>query len=141
MKSMNDLLRAYGSFAVVAGKFSFFSDLEIKNGAIDGYVKPLFEDMDVYDARQDEEKNIFRKVYEGLVGGIAKLLENRDRDQVATQTRVHGPVGDPETSTWEIIVRLIQNAFFRSILPGLDQELGVKGKRLRKAEKRAKKRE
>lgn len=128
MRSMNDLLRAYGSFDVVAGKFSFFSELEIKNGRIDGYVKPLFEDMDVYDARQDKEKNIFRKAYEGLVGGIAALLENRDRDQVATQTRIQGPVGDPETSTWEILVRLIQNAFFRSILPGLDHAPAAKKK-------------
>jgi hypothetical protein len=30
---------------------------------------------------------------------------------------------DPQTSTVETIVRLIQNAFFRAILPGFDREL------------------
>jgi len=40
-----------------------------------------------------------------------------------------GPVGDPESNTWEVVVRLIQNAFFRAILPGFDRELSVKKKK------------
>jgi Domain of Unknown Function (DUF748) len=123
MRAMNDLLRAYGKFDVVGGVFSFYSQLRVKNGQIDGYVKPLFRDMNVYDARQDREKSLFRKVYEGLVGGLARLLENRPRDEVATKTTVAGRVGDPKTSTWEAIIRLIQNAFSQAILPGFDREL------------------
>jgi hypothetical protein len=42
---------------------------------------------------------------------------------VATKTTVAGRVGDPKTSTWEAIIRLIQNAFFQAILPGFDREL------------------
>src|SRR5262249_8695887 len=105
------------------GFFSFFSELRVKNGTVDGYIKPLFRDMKVYDARQDAEKSLFRKLYEKLVGGVAKLLENRERSEVATKTRVEGPVSGPHTSTWQIVVRLIQNAFFRAILPGFDSEL------------------
>jgi len=55
MRAMNDLLRAYGKFDVVAGLFSFYSELSIKNGTIEGYVKPMFRDLDVYDERQDRE--------------------------------------------------------------------------------------
>jgi hypothetical protein len=29
----------------------------------------------------------------------------------------------PQTSTWETIVRLIQNAFFKAILPGFEKEV------------------
>ena len=36
--------------------------------------------MDVYDERQDRHKNVFRKLYEGVVGGVAKLLENVPRE-------------------------------------------------------------
>jgi len=129
MTKMNDLLRAYGKFDVVKGTFSLFTELHIKNGQINGYIKPLFKDMDVYDRRQDKDKSIFRKLYEGLVGGIAKLLENPPRDEVATVATLSGPVGDPESNTWEVVVRLIQNAFFRAILPGFDRELGVKKKK------------
>ncbi len=42
MRAMNDLFRSYGNFDVVAGRFSFFSEISVRNGHITGYVKPLF---------------------------------------------------------------------------------------------------
>ena len=123
MTTMNDLFRSYGKFDVVAGKFSFFSELKVAHGTIQGYVKPLFRDMQVYDQRQDAEKSLFRKLYERLVDGVASLLENRERKEVATKADISGPVDNPGSSTWQVIGRLIQNAFFRAILPGFDQEL------------------
>jgi len=123
MPAMNDLLRASGNFDVVAGIFSFYSELSVKDGTISGYVKPLFKDLNVYDRRQDKEKNLFHEVYEGVIGGVASLLENQSRDEVATKTEVSGRVGDPNTNTWQIIIRLIQNAFFKAILPGFEQEV------------------
>jgi hypothetical protein len=124
MRAMNALWRAYGNFDVVAGFFSFYTELTVQNREIRGYVKPLFKDLDVYDRRQDEEKGLFRELYEGLVGGIAELLENAPRDEVATHTDVSGEVENPQADTWEVIVRLIQNAFFKAILPGFEKEVG-----------------
>jgi hypothetical protein len=122
LPDMNDLLRAYGNFDVVGGLFSIYLELQVRNGRIDGYVKPLFKDMDVYDRRQDKDKGLFQKLYEKLVGGVAKILENRPRDEVATVADVFGEVGDPELSVWQLVVRLVQNAFFRAILPGFEDE-------------------
>ena len=127
MTAMNDLLRAYGKFDVVAGVFSFYTELRVKNGQIQGYVKPLFKDMKVYDKRQDAEKSAFRKLYEKLVGGVSKLLENK-RNEVATKADISGPVSSPSSSILQVIGRLIENAFFRAILPGFDQELFHMGK-------------
>jgi Domain of Unknown Function (DUF748) len=129
MRRMNDLLRAYGNFDVVSGNFSMYSEIKIRQGKIDGYVKPLFSDLKAYDRRQDAEKNVFRKLYEGLVGGISGLLENRPREEVATRVPIAGDVEGPQTSTWETIVRLIQNAFFKAILPGFEKEVSQGGSR------------
>ena len=129
MRRMNDLLRAYGNFDVVAGNFSMYSEIKMRQGKIEGYVKPLFRDMKVYDRRQDAEKNVFRKLYEGLVGGISGLLENRPREEVATRVPIEGDVEEPEAGTWETIVRLIQNAFFKAILPGFEKEVSQGGGR------------
>jgi hypothetical protein len=94
-------------------------------------VKPLFKGMKVYDRRQDRDKTLFRQLYEMLVGGVAGLLKNRERKEVATVATVSGRIDEPHTSGWQIALRLIGNAFFRSILPGFDRELGrpvAKGK-------------
>jgi Domain of Unknown Function (DUF748) len=122
MKSMNDLFRAHGNFDVVAGIFSFYSEVRVKDGRIAGYVKPLFKDVDVYDSRQDKHKNPFRRMWEGMVGGIAKLLENDKRDEVATRADISGWASDPDASVMQIIGGLIRNAFVHAILPGLERE-------------------
>ena len=126
LKSMNDLLRGYGNFDVHAGSFSLYSEISVKNDHIDGYVKPLFKDLDVYDRRQDEEKDVFSKMYEGLVGGIMDLLKNEPREEVATRADLSGEVENPQASTWQIIIRLVENAFLKAILPGFEQEASPK---------------
>jgi hypothetical protein len=121
LTTMNDLWRAYGNFDMAGGKFAFYSSLRVEDGRIDGYVKPLFTDLDVYDRRQEAGDDILRRAYEGVVGGVATLLQNPPREQVATQTDLSGPVTNPRTSTLQIIGGLIRNAFFDAILPGLDR--------------------
>ena len=124
MQAMNQLLRAYGNFDVTRGFFSLYTEFRVKNGAVKGYVKPLFKEMDVYDSRQDQEKNLFQKIYEGLVGGVSQLLENIPREEVATKADISGRLENPQASTWQVLVKLIQNAFFQTILPGFDQDVG-----------------
>jgi len=127
MITMNDLLRAYGKFDVLRGLFSFYTELKVKNQTVNGYIKPLFRDLKAYDRRQDAEKSVFRKVYEKLVGGVSKVLENwTHRREVATKATVEGSLGgggSTKVSTGEALVNLVRNAFFRAILPGFDAEI------------------
>ncbi len=123
LPSINDLLRAYGKFDVAQGNFSVYSEVKVRNGHIDGYIKPLFKDIKVYDPQQDKNKPVLKKLYEKVVGGVSHLLENHPRDQVATVADLSGPTSNPHTSTWEIIVNLVSNAFVKAILPGFEREL------------------
>jgi Domain of Unknown Function (DUF748) len=66
MRTMNDLFRAYGKFDVVAGMFSLYSEIKVRQGKIEGYVKPLFHDINVYDERQDREKKYSENFTRGL---------------------------------------------------------------------------
>jgi hypothetical protein len=122
MKSMNDLFRSYGNFDVVGGRFSFYSEITVRSGIINGYVKPLFQDVDIYDNRQDKEKGLFRKLYEGVIGGLSWVFQNTPRKEVATTIPISGELSNPDTSIWETIIGLIQNAFFKAILPGFERE-------------------
>jgi hypothetical protein len=129
LTSLNELLRAYGNFDVSAGTFALVTELHVKNDRISGYIKPFFKDMKVYDSRKDKDKSLFHKFYEMLVGGVAKLLENKPRQQVATKAEISGMVQNPRTSTWQIVVQLIRNAFFKAILPRFEQDYTAAGKR------------
>ena len=121
MTALNDLLRAYGHFDVSAGVFSLVTELQVKNDTLTGYIKPFFKDMQVYDKRKDGGKTFAHKAYEVLVGGAARLLQNRPRQEVATKVVVKGSLKDPRTSTWQMVGALLKNAFFKAILPGFDK--------------------
>jgi hypothetical protein len=123
LTTMNDLLRAHGKFDVVAGHFSLYTELAARNRQISGYAKPLFQDMEVYNAAQDRNKSVMRKAYEAVVGGVSKVLQNRPRDEVATRVEISGRLDNPNTSLIATAVGLVENAFFKAILPGFDAEL------------------
>ncbi len=125
LPKVNDLLRSYLKFDVAAGTFSVYSEVKVRNGRIDGYIKPLFQDLKVYDPKKDQNKPVLKKIYEKVVGGVAHLLENHQNEQVATVANISGPLSAPNTSTWEIVTRLISNAFVKAILPGFEREYKV----------------
>lgn len=127
MASMNDLVHAYGGFNVAAGELSVYSELKVKDGAITGYVKPLFKDVKVaVGADAGEPKTLGHRLYERMVGLAAKLLKNRPRGEVATVVTISGRADQVKYSTWEIVGGLLKNAFFKAILPGFDPERSPK---------------
>ncbi len=127
MTKMNNLWRAYGDFDVASGEFSLYSELTVRQGKIDGYVKPLFREMKVYDRRTEKQKSLFHRLYVGIVGGLASLLRNQPRKEVATEVPVSGDIEKPQTSTWQTVGNLIQNAFFKAILPGFERQVSAGG--------------
>jgi len=118
--ALNDVLHAHGNVHTHRGKFALFSEITVKNNRIDGYVKPLFQDVDVYDPEKDQDKAWSTQIYNAVIGGVMALLENEPRDEVATQSDLSGPVDNPQADTWEIVGKLVQNAFFNAILPGFE---------------------
>lgn len=120
MPSLNDLVRAYGGFGVVDGKLSLFTELKIDNGEINGYVKPMFRDVKPGDNPPGEPKSLGKRLYEGLVGIAAKILENRPRDEVATVVTISGKVNQPQANVWAAVGGLLKNAFIRAMLPGFE---------------------
>jgi hypothetical protein len=122
MTRMNDLVRAYGGFGVEGGDFSVYTELNVKNGMISGYVKPLFRDVQVAHGEQDQPKGLGQKLYEGAVAVASKILKNRARGEVATVVTVSGRVEQPQTNLWEVVGKLIENAFIKAILPGFEGE-------------------
>jgi hypothetical protein len=67
-------------------------------------------------------------MYERVVSGVAKILKNRTREEVATKADVIGRIDNPRVSTVDAVIRLVQNAFFKAILPGFDLEVSGAGR-------------
>ena len=121
VSAFNDVLRAHGDMDIHQGTFAFFSEMTVKDNQIRGYVKPMLKDVEVYDAEQDKDKALSKKVWEAVAGGVLGIFENKPRDEAATVTNLSGPVENPQANTWQVVAKLVQNAFFKAILPGFER--------------------
>ncbi|MDW7772083.1 MAG: DUF748 domain-containing protein [Desulfobulbaceae bacterium] len=127
LKSLNNLLRAYGNFDVAEGSMTIYSDITVSRGRIDGFLKPFFADVEIYEGDQEKRKDLLQKMYEGFLEAMANLLENEPKP-LATLVDLSGPLENPETSsTLEIILFMIRNAFFDAILPGFQERFQPSG--------------
>jgi hypothetical protein len=121
LPSMNNLLRAYGRFDVAAGQLSVFSEVHIKDDEINGYVKPMFANLKVYDYQKDKNTGALHQTKELLIGGASRLFKNSSTQQVATEVDLTGKLTGPNVSTWQALVEVLHNAFIEAILPGFDR--------------------
>ena len=124
VRAMNDILRAHAKVDVASGVLNVYSEINVKNGRVQGYVKPLFKDLNVYDKEQDEDKKLSAKLKEKAADLVAKVFKNRKTEDVATVGKIEGPLQNPRASTWEVLVNLVRNAFFQAILPGFERFRG-----------------
>lgn len=141
MDTLNEVFRAHGNFDVAAGWLSVYTEMRLKGGRVDGWVKPLFSEVDVYSATQDRDEGFWHRMWEKTIGVASKLLRNRPRKEVATVVDISGQLENPRASTVQIVANLVRNAFVKAILPGLQRESGGKPPDAKKDGKKKKREE
>jgi Domain of Unknown Function (DUF748) len=132
LPALNDFLKAYANVDAEGGTFSAYSELAAKDGGFQGYVKPLLKDVQVAKWRQDE--SLGRRVWEGIVQLAAKVLENSEKEQVATRIPLSGRFDKPQPDLWATIGGLLRNAFVQALMPGIEGSIGVPGEGGKKAD-------
>jgi hypothetical protein len=127
LRSLNDLIRAYGKFDVERGRLNLYVEASARDGRIDGYVKPLFSDLDVVDLDRDaKEGNALQTFWELLIGSTGKLLENQRERQQGAEIPISGPIASPEADVWSTVGSVMRNAFVRALFPGFDRRKAVR---------------
>ena len=122
---VNPWLREFLKVDAETGTFSMYSELAAAEGRFEGYVRPILKDPKFTDANEDSE-GPFRKVWEGLVNVAAKILENREEDQVATQIPLRGEVENPEAGILTAMVNLARNAFVAAFSHSLEGSITLR---------------
>lgn len=120
LPAFNDLLRAYQRPDVAGGTVSIYSQVEVKHSQLHGYVKAMFDDIQLYDPGKDRGKSLGAKLKEKVLGGLAKVLENKQSDTLATRAEITGTLSAPRVDTGQVFSSILRNAFWKAIAPGLD---------------------
>jgi hypothetical protein len=121
---VNPWLREFLKVDAEMGVFSMYSELAAAEGRFEGYVRPILEDPKF--ASANEEEGPFRKAWEGLVNLAAKILENKQENQVATQIPLRGELAEPDVDLVTTIVNLMRNAFVAAFSHSLEGSINLR---------------
>ena len=92
-------------------------------GALTGYVKPLFRNMQIFNLVQDiQEDDPLRLFWQAIVGGVNVVLTNYNREQLGTLIPFTGNLKGPQIDFLATIGNVLRNAFVRAYLPKLERE-------------------
>lgn len=123
---INDFASAYGNFDFRAGEGDLTMELEVRERQLDGYIKPLMRNVDVFDMDQDlrnEDKGFFRGLWEAIVHGGQEVLQNQRKDQFATRIELSGSLDNTEMSAFQAFIAILRNAFVDAFTPRFERAL------------------
>jgi hypothetical protein len=131
LEQLNDFLKAYASVDAEKGKLSVDAEFAASRGRFRGYVKPFIDDLQVLDWGRERE-GFFNKVWQGVVEVVGEVLEDQDKDRIATRVPFAGTIEDPEADVWSTIGGVLKNAFLEALRRGIEGEVDIESARAAK---------
>lgn len=125
LPSLNPIFERYAQFDFERGVLDLFTEVKVTSGQVTGYVKPIFEDVDILKIGEEEGDNVFELFWEALVGAGAEVLENQPKDRLAARIRLEGALSNPNADVFQIIESVLTNAFVRALVPRIDHSVGL----------------
>jgi hypothetical protein len=125
---LDAFIAAYAPFDVEAGSVDIITELAAQEGNLDGYVKPLIHDLQVFEWHEDVEEdndNPLRVLWEGFVGLVSELLENQPQEQFATSIPITGSVDQPDTGVIVAVFNVLKNAFVEALRANLENTISL----------------
>lgn len=123
---LNDLAKRYAGIDFEKGTLDLVSEMEMIDGNLKGYLKPLTHDMKIFEWNEGDKRTVTQFVIELLAEGGNRLLENKIKDQVATRVPLEGTVNDIKTGLWPTLVGVLRNGYVSALTDTFDNTLSVK---------------
>ncbi len=120
LMKLSPLTEAYAYFSFKGGTFDGAAELHAAGGKFAGWIKPVFDHMQIFSLQQDI-KNPVKLLWEGLLGSIGRLLRNQPKDRFATEVPLSGSFESPKGAVLPAIGNIFKNAFiqvFSAKVPG-----------------------
>lgn len=113
LTALNDFAKAYAKADIESGSLNFYTEVKGRDGALEGYIKPLFMNMKFVDWG-DEDKNPLEFAWEFIVGSVAEIFENQKEDQFGTRMPIEGNYENVQAGIFPAIGNVLRNAFIRA---------------------------
>lgn len=123
--ALNNFFQAYANVDAESGKFDFYTELTLVDKQLDGYFKPLTQNLKLLDWKK-EKKSFVGKLREAMIGLGLTIFENHREKQVGSKVPISGKIDDTSIGVWKSIITLLKNAFIKPLSKNIDETIKVK---------------
>ncbi|QDK78155.1 DUF748 domain-containing protein [Spirosoma sp. KCTC 42546] len=123
---LNTLAREYANLDFERGTVSVYSEMAMLNKKLNGYIKPLTKDMQIFKLNEHKGRSVGRFFTELIAQGGTEILKNQKHDQVATRIPLNGTVDNIETALWPTIFGILRNAYVEAFKGEFDNNITLK---------------
>ncbi len=110
---LNDFAKAYAGITFEGGTLKLATELTSKQGEFRGYFEPVFDQMSIFDPAHDSE-NPIDFIWQGIVGGITRLIRNHPKDRFGTRVPISGSFDNPAPAIMDTVFNVLRNAFIKA---------------------------
>lgn len=118
---LNDFAKAYAGITFESGTFRLATSVNAKNGDFDGYVEPVFDHMSIFNPAHDAD-NPIDFVWQGIVGGLTRIIRNQPRDRFATRVPLSGTFDEPQPAIIITVLNVFKNALIKAFEGKLEKD-------------------
>jgi Domain of Unknown Function (DUF748). len=121
LMKLNDFAKAYAGITFESGSLRIAAEMTSKEGRFTGYVEPVFDHMAIFNPAHDAD-NPVDFVWQGIVGGLTRIVRNHPKDRFGTRAPLAGSFDDPKTAVMTTIMNVFRNAFIQAFTGSLSEQ-------------------
>ena len=110
---LNDFAKAYAAITFEKGTLRVATAMNSKQGNFTGYFEPVFDEMVIFDPTEDTE-NPIDFIWQGIVGGLTRVIRNHPKDRFGTKVPISGSFDDPAPAVLDTVFNVFKNAFVKA---------------------------
>ena len=118
---LNDFAKAYAGITFESGTLGLATELDARNGKFTGHIEPVFDHMSIFNPQHDID-NPIDFIWQGIVGGLTRIIRNQPRDRFATRIPLSGTFDEPQPAMIATILNVFKNALIKAFEGKLDQD-------------------
>lgn len=110
---LNDFAKAYAAITFEEGTLRVATSMNSKQGRFTGFFEPVFDKMVIFDPSEDNE-NPIDFIWQGIVGGLTRIIRNQPKDRFGTKVPISGSFDDPAPAVLDTVFNVFRNAFVKA---------------------------
>ena len=126
LTALDAFTEAYANFTFKDGTLYTSSEIAMKDGDFEGYVKPVLENFQVIDMK-NEETTFLRKMWEVVIGSTLGVFQNQRTDRFATQVPFEGSTKNTRVRIIPTVFNVLKNAFIEAFEKDVEGSVNFQG--------------